>query len=83
MSTTLEGKFKELRKTSEKALIGFVTAYYPAAEDTSQIALAMVNGGVQQKERKLKRKSEIGQIDLRCILYKLFSPILIFSRSVV
>ena len=43
---TLEDKFKELKERNGKALIGFVTASYPTAEDTSKIALAMVKGGV-------------------------------------
>ena len=42
----LEEKFEELRKRKERALIGFVTAGYPTAEDTREIARAMVNGGV-------------------------------------
>jgi len=46
ISMTIEGKFKELKERNEKSLIGFVTAGYPSAEDTSKIALAMVKGGV-------------------------------------
>jgi len=42
----LEEKFKELKERKEKALIGFVTAGYPTAEDTPEIARAMVKGGV-------------------------------------
>jgi len=42
----LEEKFKELKERKEKALIGFVTAGYPTAEDTREIARAMVKGGV-------------------------------------
>jgi len=42
----LEEKFEELRKRKERALIGFVTAGYPTAEDTREIARAMVKGGV-------------------------------------
>ena len=42
----LEEKFEELRKRKERALIGFVTAGYPTAEDTLEIARAMVKGGV-------------------------------------
>ena len=42
----LEEKFEELRKRKERALIGFVTAGYPTAEDTGEIARAMVKGGV-------------------------------------
>ncbi len=42
----LEEKFKELRKKREKALIGFVTAGYPTAEDTKEIADALIKGGV-------------------------------------
>ncbi|MCD6455594.1 MAG: tryptophan synthase subunit alpha [Methanophagales archaeon] len=42
----LEEKFKELKERKEKALIGFVTAGYPTAEGTQEIARAMVKGGV-------------------------------------
>lgn len=43
----LEEKFEELRrKRKERALIGFVTAGYPTADDTPEIARAMVKGGV-------------------------------------
>ncbi len=42
----LEEKFKELKERKEKALIGFVTAGYPTADDTPEIARAMVKGGV-------------------------------------
>nr|QNO52311.1 tryptophan synthase alpha chain [Methanosarcinales archaeon ANME-1 ERB6] len=42
----LEEKFKELKERKEKALIGFVTAGYPTAEDTREIARAMVKGRV-------------------------------------
>ena len=42
----LEEKFKELKERKEKGLIGFVTAGYPTAEDTREIARAMVKGGV-------------------------------------
>lgn len=43
---SLENKFNELRKKNEKALIGFVTAGYPTAEDTKEIADALIKGGV-------------------------------------
>jgi len=43
---TLDGKFKELTKRGEKALIGFITAGYPTAEDTPKIADALIKGGV-------------------------------------
>ena len=46
MSMTLENKFKELKKKNEKALIGFITAGYPTAEDTAKIADALIRGGV-------------------------------------
>lgn len=42
----LEEKFKKLKERKEKALIGFVTAGYPTADDTPEIARAMVKGGV-------------------------------------
>lgn len=42
----LEEKFKELKERKEKALIGFVTAGYPTAEDTKEIADALIKGGV-------------------------------------
>lgn len=42
----LEEKFRELKERKEKALIGFVTAGYPTADDTPEIARAMVKGGV-------------------------------------
>ena len=42
----LVDKFEELKERNEKALIGFITAGYPCADDTSKIALAMVKGGV-------------------------------------
>ena len=42
----LEEKFEELRKRKERALIGFVTAGYPTADDTPKIARAMIKGGV-------------------------------------
>lgn len=43
---TLEETFKKLNIRNEKALIGFVTAGYPTAEDTTKIADALINGGV-------------------------------------
>jgi tryptophan synthase alpha chain len=43
---TLEEKFKELKARDEKAFIGFITAGHPSTEDTSEIALAMIKGGV-------------------------------------
>jgi tryptophan synthase alpha chain len=43
---TLEEKFKELREKKEKALIGFITAGYPSADDTTKIADAVIKGGV-------------------------------------
>jgi len=46
MSMNLVDKFEELKERNEKALIGFITAGYPCADDTSKIALAMVKGGV-------------------------------------
>ena len=42
----LEEKFKELKERKEKALVGFVTAGYPTAEDTKEIADALIKGGV-------------------------------------
>ncbi|MGB7532078.1 MAG: tryptophan synthase subunit alpha [Halobacteriota archaeon] len=49
----LEEKFKELKERKEKALIGFVTAGYPTADDTPEIARAMVKGGVDILEMGL------------------------------
>ncbi len=43
---TLEKTFKKLNIRNEKALIGFVTAGYPTAEDTTKIADALIHGGV-------------------------------------
>ncbi|KAF5436802.1 tryptophan synthase alpha chain [Candidatus Methanophagaceae archaeon] len=43
---TLEKTFKKLNIRNEKALIGFVTAGYPTAEATSEIADALISGGV-------------------------------------
>lgn len=43
---TLEKTFKKLNIRNEKALIGFVTAGYPTAEDTTKIADALISGGV-------------------------------------
>ena len=43
---TLEETFKKLNNRNEKALIGFVTAGYPTAEDTTKIADALISGGV-------------------------------------
>jgi tryptophan synthase alpha chain len=43
---TLEEKFKELKERNEKAFIGFITAGHPSAEDTAEIAHAMIKGGV-------------------------------------
>jgi tryptophan synthase alpha chain len=43
---TLEDKFKELKERNEKAFIGFITAGHPSAEDTAEIAHAMIKGGV-------------------------------------
>ena len=43
---TLEETFKKLNIRNEKALIGFVTAGYPTAEDTPEIADALIRGGV-------------------------------------
>lgn len=43
---TLEKTFKSLNTRNEKALIGFVTAGYPTAEDTTKIADALIRGGV-------------------------------------
>jgi len=43
---TLEETFKKLNIRNEKALIGFVTAGYPTAEDTTKIADALIRGGV-------------------------------------
>lgn len=43
---TLEKTFKKLNIRNEKALIGFVTAGYPTAEDTTKIADALIRGGV-------------------------------------
>jgi tryptophan synthase alpha chain len=43
---TLEETFKKLNNRNEKALIGFVTAGYPTAEATSEIADALISGGV-------------------------------------
>jgi tryptophan synthase alpha chain len=42
----LEEKFKELKERKEKALVGFVTAGYPTAKDTKEIADALIKGGV-------------------------------------
>jgi tryptophan synthase alpha chain len=42
----LKEKFSELKKKKEGALIGFVTAGDPAAEDTIEIAKAMIKGGI-------------------------------------
>ncbi len=43
---TLEETFKKLNIRNEKALIGFVTAGYPTADATSEIADALIRGGV-------------------------------------
>ena len=43
---TLEKTFKKLNIRNEKALIGFVTAGYPTADATSEIADALIRGGV-------------------------------------
>lgn len=43
---TLEEKFKTLKARNEKAFIGFITAGHPSAEDTLEIAIAMIKGGV-------------------------------------
>ena len=42
----LKEKFKELKKKKQGALIGFVTAGDPTAEDTLKIAQAMIRGGI-------------------------------------
>ena len=42
----LKEKFSELKKKKEGALIGFVTAGDPTAEDTIEIAKAMIKGGI-------------------------------------
>jgi tryptophan synthase alpha chain len=42
----LKEKFAELKKKKEGALIGFVTAGDPTAEDTIEIAQAMIKGGI-------------------------------------
>ncbi|MFZ2070641.1 MAG: tryptophan synthase subunit alpha [Halobacteriota archaeon] len=43
---TLEKKFKALKSRNEKALIGFITAGYPTVAATSEIADALITGGV-------------------------------------
>lgn len=44
--TALKQKFSELKKKNEGALIGYVTAGNPTAEDTIEIAKAMIRGGI-------------------------------------
>jgi tryptophan synthase alpha chain len=43
---TLKEKFANLKKKKEGAVIGFVTAGDPTAEDTIEIAQAMIRGGI-------------------------------------